>query len=138
MPPILTNVAACSTCKYIVGIYCCRYPPTVVAPNVQMWPVVAGDDWCGEWSAGSSNFPGMTVTPDTATAASGTLVTINDINGGLMSTTAVDIGGNCGGVSVMSDTQVTCRTPYTGSAGTYQVKVTAATGTIAGPDFTYT
>ena len=128
----------CSNCKYIVGVYCCRYPPTLVAPNVQMWPVVGVNDWCGEWSAGTSTNPDLTVTPDTCEAASGTEITITDTNGGLMSTTAVDIGGACGGVSVLSDTEVTCRTPYTGTPGTYQVLITTATGTITGPDFTYT
>lgn len=38
----------CSTCKFIDGLYCRRYPPTVV-DSVSISPKVLGESWCGEY-----------------------------------------------------------------------------------------
>ena len=38
----------CSTCKFIDGLYCRRYPPAV-DNGASVYPMVLGNQWCGEY-----------------------------------------------------------------------------------------
>ena len=53
-PPVAEQ--SCLNCMYLRGGFCRRNAPVVFAePSTHytyskaFWPVVKGDDWCGEW-----------------------------------------------------------------------------------------
>jgi IPT/TIG domain len=75
----------------------------------------------------TSDVTAVTVSPSTCVHAVATPVTIQ--GSGFTGATAVNIGGACTAVVVVSDGEITCTTPTTSVAGTVNVVVTAPGGT---------
>jgi len=59
-----TENRTCANCRFYDARKCRRYAPRphrkgegLEAPTV--WPIVAPDDWCGEWETNNENLRGL-------------------------------------------------------------------------------
>lgn len=78
----------------------------------------------------------LTISPTQGPRAGGTPL---DITGsGLAATTAVSIGGVAANFKIISDSHLNVVTPPGANAGQVPVTVTAKTGSVSAPEFTYT
>ena len=133
----------CSSCKYEVSNFCQRFPPTLVAPNVQMWPVVDSDDWCGEWASSSSSPTTPTLTSlSPNTLVHGTTPTTVDLYGTNFDSSCVVLADGQARATFYIDNahlQATARPDLQTSPSVVQITVQSPTnGTSDALPFTYT